>query len=183
MVRVSAGLPSPIMNGGMSCTTFEQPPIMDNFPMRQNWCTAASPPITAWSSTVTCPRQRRHVGHDDVVAQRDVVRDVAVGQDVIVRADARDFAVAGGAVDGDVFAKGVVVADFGAGDAAFPLQVLRLQSDAGERENFISFPELRVAVNDDVRMKFAAVAQHDVLADNAIWPDLAIRHRFAPWDG
>jgi hypothetical protein len=35
-VRVSAGLPSAIMNGGTSCTTFEQPPIIANFPMRQN---------------------------------------------------------------------------------------------------------------------------------------------------
>ena len=81
--------------------------------------------------------QRRDVGHDDVVAERDVVRDVAVGQDVIVRADGRDFAVAGGAVDGDVFAKGVVVADLRARDAALPFQVLRFQADAGERENFI----------------------------------------------
>ena len=36
MVRVSPGLPSTIMNGGTSCTIFEQPPIMDIFPMRQN---------------------------------------------------------------------------------------------------------------------------------------------------
>ena len=102
------------------------------------------------------PGQRRDVGHDDVVAQRAIVRDVAVGQDVIVRADARDLAVAGGAVDGDVFAKGVVVADFRARDAALPFQVLRLQPDAGERKNFIFLAQRRVAVNDDVRMQSAS---------------------------
>jgi hypothetical protein len=102
-----------------------------------------------------------------------VVRDVAVGQDGVVRTDARDFAVAGRAVDGDVFAERVAVADFRARDAALPFQVLRLQPDAGERENFIPLPQLRVAVNDDVRMQFAAVAERDVFADDAIRPDFA----------
>ena len=36
MVRVSAGLPSTIMNGATSCRIFEQPPIIENLPMRQN---------------------------------------------------------------------------------------------------------------------------------------------------
>ena len=49
----------------------------------------------------------------------------------------RDLAVAGGAVDGDGFAEGVVVADLGAGDAALPFQVLRLQTDAGEGKDFV----------------------------------------------
>ena len=31
-----AGLPSAIMNGGTSCTTLEQPPIIASFPTRQN---------------------------------------------------------------------------------------------------------------------------------------------------
>ena len=82
-------------------------------------------------------RQRRHVGHDDVVAQRAIVRDVTVGQDGVVRTDARDFAVAGRAVNGDVFAEGVAVADFRAGDAALPFQILGFQPEAGEREDFV----------------------------------------------
>ena len=36
MVRVCPGLPSTSMNGGTSCTTFEQPPMIDILPMRQN---------------------------------------------------------------------------------------------------------------------------------------------------
>ena len=118
-------------------------------------------------------RERRDVGHDDVAAQRAIVRDVAIGQDVIVRADARDLAVAGRAVNGDVFAEGVAVADFGARDAALPFQVLRLQPDARERKNFILLSEFRVAVNDDVRMKFAPVAERHVFADDAVGADLA----------
>ena len=34
--RISAGLPSAIMNGGTSWTIFEQPPVMANRPIRQN---------------------------------------------------------------------------------------------------------------------------------------------------
>ncbi len=112
------------------------------------------------------------------LAERAIVRDVAVGEDGVVRADARDFAVAGRAVDGDVFAERVAVADFRARHAAFPFQILRLQADAGERENFILLAQLRVAVNDHVRMQFAFVAQRDVFADDAIRPDLAARADF-----
>lgn len=53
MKRVSAGLPSAIMNGATSWTTLEHPPTMAWRPMRQNWWTAARPPMTTWSSTVT----------------------------------------------------------------------------------------------------------------------------------
>jgi hypothetical protein len=138
--------------------------------------------MTAWSLDRDVARERRDVGHDDVAAEHAIVRDVAVGEDVIVRADARDFAVARRAVNGDVFAKSVFIADFRARDAAFPFQVLRLQADARERKNFIFFAELRVAVNDDVRMQFAAVAERDVFADDAIRPDFATGRRFALWD-
>ena len=31
------------MNGGTSCTTLEQPPIIDILPMRQNWWIADQP--------------------------------------------------------------------------------------------------------------------------------------------
>ena len=104
----------------------------------------------------------------------DVVRNVAVGQDGVVRTDARDFAVAGRAVNRDVFAERIAIADFRARDAALPLQVLRFQPDAGERENFVLPAQFRVAVNDDVRMQFAAVAERHVFADDAVRANFAI---------
>ena len=76
-------------------------------------------------------------------------------------------------MDGDAFAKNIAVADFQPRDAAFPFQVLRLHADGGERENFISLAQPRVAVNDDVRMQFAIVAERDVFADDAIRADFA----------
>ena len=120
-------------------------------------------------------RQRRDVGHDDVVAQRAIVRDVAIGEDGVVRTDARDFAVAGRAVDRDVFAKRVAIADFRARDATLPLQVLRFQPDAREREYFVFPAQFRVAVNDDVRMQFAAVAERHVFADDAVRANFTLR--------
>ena len=64
--------------------------------------------------------QRPVVGHDYVVAQLDIVCDVAVGEDVIVGADHRRLAVASAAVDGDVFAEGIAVPDARPRGTAFP---------------------------------------------------------------
>jgi hypothetical protein len=92
---------------------------------------------------------------------------------MIVRTDARRVAIAGRAVDGDVFTESIVVADFRARDAAFPFQILRLQPDAGERKNFIFLSQLRMPINDDVRMQFAFFAERNVFADDAVRPDFA----------
>jgi hypothetical protein len=85
-----------------------------------------------------------------VIADQTIVRDVAVSQNVIVRTDARDFTVARRAVDGGVFTESIMVADLRARDAAFPFQILRPQTDAGERKNLVLLPKRRVAVNDDM---------------------------------
>src|SRR5579859_7389905 len=125
-------------------------------------------------------RQRRHVRHDDVVAEHAIVRDVAVGQNVIVRADARDLAVTGRAVNRDIFAERVVIADFHARDAALPFQILRLQPEAREWKNFIPLSQLRVSVNDDVRMQLAAGGQGDMFPDDTIRTDVTTGVDFRP---
>jgi len=68
--------------------------------------------------------------------------------------------------------EGVVVADLRERSATPPFQVLCLQSDGGERKEFVVAPQPRVAVNNHVRMQSAARAQHDVLANDAERPDL-----------
>ena len=128
-------------------------------------------------------RQPGVTGHDDVIAENAVMRDVDVGEEKIVRADHGGIAVVGGAMNRDAFAKHIAVADLQPRDAAFPFQVLRLLAEGGERENFILLAELRVAVNDDVRMQLAIVAERDVFADDAIRADFAAGDRSAPWDG
>src|SRR6266576_1651048 len=83
--------------------------------------------------------------------------------------------VARGAVDSGVFAECVAVADFRARQAALPFQVLGFQSNAGERKNLVLIAQARVSVNDHVRMQPATRAQLDVLADDTIRTNLAIR--------
>ena len=116
-------------------------------------------------------------------AQGDVVRDVAIGQDVVVRTNGRDFAVARGAVDGDVFPKSIVAADLGAGHAALPFQVLGFQADAGKGKNLIVRAQRGMAVNDHMGMQPATPAQGHMFADDAIRSDDAIRRRCARRDG
>ena len=75
---------------------------------------------------------------------------MTVSEDVVARAHFRDLAVTGGTVDRDVLAEGVVVADLREGRAAFPFQVLRLEADTGEGEDFVGATESGIAVDDDV---------------------------------
>ena len=81
--------------------------------------------------------------------------DVGVGEQVVVGPDAGDGAVGGGAVDGDVLAEGVVAPDFGAGDPALVLEVLRLQAEAREGINLVVGAEGGVPVDDDVAVEVA----------------------------
>ena len=99
--------------------------------------------------------------------------DVGIDDQQIVRADDGGVAVIGRAVDGDAFAENIVIADLHPGDAALPFQVLRFHANGGEGEDFIFPSEFCVAVNDDVRVQFAAIAERHVFTNDAIGPDFA----------
>ena len=58
-----------------------------------NWCTPVRPPRITQSPTCTWPASVRVVGEDGVVADLAVVRDVHVGHDPVVVADARHAGV------------------------------------------------------------------------------------------
>ena len=129
------------------------------------------------------PRERGDIGHDHMTAERDIVREMAVGENVIVRAHQGYLAITGGAVDRDVFAEGVGIANFRASNAALPFQILRLETEAGKWKYFILHAELRVTVNDHMRMKLAAVAEHDVFARRHNKARFHTRNRSARGDG
>ena len=114
------------------------------------------------------------VRQDDVIAQGDVVGDVAVGQKEIVRTDGGGFSVAGGAVDGHGFADNVSISDASASDAAFPFAVLRAEADAAEGKELVVVADGGVAVHNDVGKQTATVAQNHVFSDDAIGADLAV---------
>jgi len=77
---------------------------------------------------------------------------MAVSQNMVVGAYDRLFAIPGSAVDRDVFAKRVPVANLSPGHAAAPFQILRLQANAREGKNLIPFPQARVAIHHHMRM-------------------------------
>ena len=108
-----------------------------------------------------------------MVAQPHVMRDMRVGENVIVRPHRRHLPVARRAVNGHVFAERVVIAYLRPRQATLPFQVLGLESDAGERKDVIAFPQPRVAINHHVRVKAAGRPQLHVLSDDAIRPYLA----------
>ena len=96
--------------------------------------------------------QRGH-GDDDVVSDLHVMSEVAVGKNVGVRTNHGGLAVAGSAMDGDALADGIVIADFGTGDASAPFEVLRLESDAGKGVDLVACPKAGVSVNYDARSR------------------------------
>ncbi len=99
------------------------------------------------------------------------MRDMAVGKDVIVRADGRDFAIASRTVDGDIFAESIVAANLRPSDAAFPLQILSFQSNAREGKYLVIFAQRCMAVDDHVRMQAATGPQRHIFADDTIRPN------------
>lgn len=113
------------------------------------------------------------VGHHNVIAELAIVRDVGVGEEVIVRTNYSSITVVGGAVDGDVFAKGVVVADAGVGGATGMFEVLRLEANAGEGVDCVGFAQLGVAGDDDVGMKSATLAKCDIRANDTVGTNVA----------
>ena len=83
--------------------------------------------------------------------------------------------VARRAVDRNAFAECIVVADFRPREAALPFQVLRFESDTGEGKNLVLAAQTGMSINNHVRMQPATLPQFDVLADDTIRANLAIR--------
>ncbi len=119
------------------------------------------------------PGQRRHRDNDPV-PDHHVVANMAARQDIVVRPDHRRLAVAGGAVNGNAFPDGVVVADLGPGHPALPFQVLGSEPDARKGVDLIPLAQPRVAVNHHVRKQPAARTDFYVLPDNAVRSDFTV---------
>ena len=114
------------------------------------------------------------VGQDDMIAQVNIVGDVAVGQQKVAGTDGGCFSVFGGAVDGHGFADDVSISDASASDAALPFAVLRAEADAAEGKELVVVADDGVAVHNDVGKQTATVAQNYVFSDDAIGADLAV---------
>src|SRR5262249_36530018 len=104
-----------------------------------------------------------------------VVSQVAIGQDMIVGTKARGFTVTRGTVNGDVLAKGVKVANFSPSYASFPFEVLRLETNAGEWEDFVPDAQAGFAIQDHMRVQSATGAQHHARTNHTVRPNFALR--------
>src|SRR3974390_228620 len=118
--------------------------------------------------------------YDDVITHHHVVPDVTSSQNGIMGSDNRHFTITGRTVDGNVFANRVVVADFQAGQTAFPFQVLGPETNAGEGGYLVPPAPTRVAIDDDMGVQAASWAQNHIFSDDAIRADFAIGTNLRP---
>src|SRR5439155_16756301 len=118
--------------------------------------------------------QSSDIGHDDVVTKSHVMRDVGVSEDVIVRTDCRTLAISGGAVDRDVLAESVAIADPRPRNPPLPLQILRFEANAGEWKDLIVATEGDVAINNDVRVKLASFTEDHMFTNHTIGTNITI---------
>src|SRR5436305_1983504 len=110
----------------------------------------------------------------DVIANHAIVSHMRVGHD---KQMATDFGEAttfhGSAIEGDVFANLVVIADFQAGGLAAVRDILGRHADRGVREKRLVAADHRRAVDHDMRQQTAGFSEFDIRADDAIGADLA----------
>src|SRR6185369_4912949 len=113
------------------------------------------------------PAERRIVGHDHMVADLAVMRDVDADHEEAVVADARDHAAAlGPGVHRHIFADRVVAPDHQLGLLAPILEILWFKTDRGERKHPAAVPDRRLAVDYHMRAEDHPCAEGDLSADN-----------------
>ena len=118
--------------------------------------------------------QHGTVAHDNVVTQHAVMRDMTGREEDVVGSNPGAVAVVGGAVDRDVFAEDVAVANAEAGIAAGELEILGFSTDTGVRKHLAGLAQLRVAFDGRVVVQARAVAQSDTRADVSVRTDFDV---------
>ena len=112
------------------------------------------------------------VGEDRPVADDRVVADVAVCHEHVFRADPRVLLERVGAVNGDVFAKGVAVADDQAGWFTVVFHVLRCVADDAAGVETVAAADRCVAGEVRVRPDHAVGSERDGFVDDGVRADL-----------
>jgi len=107
-----------------------------------------------------------------MAADLAVMREMHVRHDPVVAADAGHSRVErGAAVDGDVLADGIAVADLDRGVLAGVFLVLRRRADRGEMEDAVAPADTRTPVEHHVRADPGALPQFDPGTDDRVRPD------------
>lgn len=122
-----------------------------------------------FDSDMTC--RAREGGHDDVVAKATVMRDMGIGLQHIVRADACLAVFSGRSVNGDVFTEKIVIADDDGAVFVCEFQILRVFSNDRMRINVIFFTHADILRDDSMRSDDGAFADLAVFSDVGISTD------------
>src|SRR6185312_346718 len=124
-------------------------------------------------------------GERSGVHQHRVIADLAVVTNMRVRHDqnvtaylCRAAALIRSAIDGDVLANDVVVADFQPRGLTAIGNVLRLGAERGEREYPVVVADAGGTVNHHMRDKLAVLAELNIGADYAVRSDRTRRWHF-----
>ncbi len=118
------------------------------------------------------PGQQRAVGHDDVVSEHDVMSDMAVRHQKIVRADAGLLGQLVRTMNRGMFAEDIVVANAQAGRLVLILQILRGVADHAAGVEAVVRANGRVAGQINVRPDDGALADGHRFVNNGVRSDL-----------
>src|SRR5690606_7859713 len=120
-------------------------------------------------------RELDAVGDDGMAADLAVMRNMHIGHDPVVVAQASHAHVLRRPrIDGDVLAYGVAVADLEPGGFVAVFLVLGNAADGAETIEIVVCTYRGVAVDDTMRAHGGARPDHDVITDDAVWPDAYI---------
>src|SRR5690606_9677667 len=124
---------------------------------------------------VDMARELDAVGDDGMAADLAVMRNMHIGHDPVVVAQASHAHVLRRPpIDGDVIAYGVAVADLEPGGFVAVFLVLGNAADGAETIEIVVCTYRGVAVDDTMRAHGGARPDHDVITDDAVWPDAYI---------
>src|SRR5882762_4024078 len=114
-------------------------------------------------------RKCRHIGEDRVVADPAVMRDMHVGHDPVVAADARDSRILhGAAAESAVFADGVAITDFERSLFTGVFLVLGRSAERAESVNAVLSSYAGSPLDHHVRPDRGPLPYLDVLADDRV---------------
>src|SRR5262245_40554087 len=140
---------------------------------------AAQPTEKSEVADLDVAADRGGLGHDDVVADVAIMRDVAIAHDQAVIADRGDRPAAhGAAMQRCVFTNDVVVADDELGWLALVGEILRGAAEADERKDGVVLAEFSVALDEDVSDELGVLAELYARADDAAGADLDAGREF-----
>jgi len=124
---------------------------------------------------VDVARKRGRIGEDRVIAHPAIMGDMGVGHEQVGATHVRDTATLGcAAVEGDVFADGIAVADLQPGGFAVVFEILRGLTDRREGKDAIGLADAGGPAQDDVRTDAGAGGNLDLRADDAERADLDV---------